>query len=238
MENISAAAILDAVLALGIIISVILGARRGLLKTIWKMGAWVIVILFVVMFKTPFTSMLAQTDAAADMYSAVSERITPVFTHGLNKGEATRQEINDIASSLFMPNIVVSQVLRDYDAEAVSSGAQSAVNRAVDNISRSITMTVIGFCAALILFILVKIALFIIYRILAAFSKLPVIHGTNHMLGALWGFLSAVLLTYIICAVISFAASDNEAVYTMISETYVVKYFYNYNILLQLFMKA
>ena len=238
MENISAAALLDAALVIMLIISVIIGARRGMFKTIWKMGAWVIVIIFVVTLKTPFTSMLAQTEAAAELYASVTEKITPVFTDNLYAGEATRDEKKEIAQTLRLPRIVVSQVLKDYDTEAVTSGTASAVNRAADNIARAVTMTIIGFAATVILFILVKIAMFIVYRILDSLSKLPVIHSANRTLGAVWGLLSAVLLTYIICAFISFAAADNDAVYRMICETYVVKYFYNYNILLQLFMKA
>ena len=238
MENISAAVILDAALILALIVSVIIGARRGLLKTVWKMGAWVIVIICVIALKTPFTNMLAQTDAAADVYNSITEKITPVFTDNLYAGEVTNEQKTDIAESLHLPKIVVSQMLKDYDAQAVMTGTTTAVNRAVDNIARAITMTIIGFVAAVILFILVKIALFIIYRILKAFSKLPVINTANGMLGAIWGFVSMALVIYIICAIVSFAAADNDAVYQMITETYIVKYFYNYNILLQLFIKA
>ena len=238
MENISAAAILDAILVIAFVTSIILGAKRGLLKTVWKMGAWVIVIVCVIALKTPFTSMLAQTSAAADMYNSITEKITPVFTNNLYEGEVTNEQKADIASALHLPQIVVSQVLKDYDAQAVTIGTTTAVNRAVDNIARSITMTIIGFVAAVVLFILIKLALFIVYEILKALSKLPVIDTANSMLGALWGFVSMLLVIYIICAIVSFAAADNETVYQMITETYIVKYFYNYNILLQLFMKA
>ncbi len=238
MENISAAAILDAALITGIIVSVIIGARRGLVKTVWKMGAWLIMIIFIITLKTPFTSMLAQTDAAEELYASISEKVTPVFTDSLYSGEATRDEKKEIADVLRLPRGVVSQVLNDYDTEAVTAGTQTAITRAADNIARSITMTIIGFAAAVILFILVKIAMFITYRILDAFSKLPVIHTANRTLGALWGFLSAILIIYIICAAIGFAAADNSDIYRMMTENYIVKYFYNYNILLQLFMKA
>ena len=238
MENISAAVILDAVLVLAIFISTVLGARRGLLKTVWKMGAWVIVIICVIALKTPFTSMLAQTSAAADMYNSITEKITPVFADNLYAGEVTNEQKADIAQTLHLPKIVVSQTLKDYDAQAVITGTTTAVNRAVDNIARSITMTIIGFVAAVVLFILIKLALFIVYEILKAFSKLPVINTANSTLGAVWGFVSMTLVIYIICAIVSFAAANNAQVYQMMSETYIVKYFYNYNILLQLFMKA
>ena len=238
MGNISAAVILDAALLLALIASVIVGARRGLLKTVWKMGAWGIVIICVIALKNPFTNMLAQTDAAADVYNSITEKITPVFADNLYAGEVTRAQKADIAHTLHMPQIVVSQMLKDYDAQAVMTGTQTAVNRAVDNIARAITMTIIGFVASVVLFILIRLALFIIYEILNAFSKLPVINAANNTLGAIWGFVSMALIIYIICAIVSFAAADNDAVYQMITETYIVKYFYNYNILLQLFIKA
>lgn len=238
MENVSAALILDAALLFILLLSFFMGAKRGLLKSVWKMGAWILTIFLVITLKTPFTSLLADTPTAAEIYNSIAEKITPVFTDNLYYGEVTPEQKSDIAKTLHLPKIVISQVLGDYDAQAVVSGTTTAVNRAVDNIARSLTMMIIGFIAAVILFILIKIALFIVYRILDAFSKLPVIKTANGFLGAILGFINVLLLVYIVCAIVSFAAADNPEIYKMITETYVVKYFYNYNILLQLFMKA
>lgn len=238
MENISAAVILDAVLVFVLLLSFFLGARRGLIKSVWKMGAWIITIILVMTLKTPFTSMLAQTPTATRIYNSITEKITPVFMDNLYDGKLSAPQKNEIARTLHLPSVVVSQVLHDYDTEAVAAGTTTAVKRAVDNIARALTMMIIGFIASVVLFILIKIAMFIIYRILDAFSKLPVIRGANKFLGAILGFVNAFLIICIVCAIISFAASDNSEIYRMINETYVVKYFYNYNILLQLFMKA
>ncbi len=182
--------------------------------------------------------MLAQTPTAAELYNSITEKITPVFTDNLYYGEVTASQQAEIADTLHLPKIVVAQVLKDYDAQAVISGTTTAVNRAVDNIARSLTMMIIGFTAAVILFILIKIALFIVYRVLDTLSKLPLIRTANRFSGAILGFINALLIIYIVCAIVSFAAADNSEIYRMITETYVVKYFYNYNILLKLFMKA
>lgn len=238
MANVSAAIILDAILVFILLFSFFMGAKRGLIKSVWKIGAWVVTILLVVTLKTPFTSMLAQTPAAAEIYNSITEKITPAFSDSLYYGEVSREQKEEIAKTLHLPKIVVSQVLHDYDAQAVLSGTSTAVTRATDNIARSLTMMIIGFIAAVILFILIKILLFIIYLVLNSLSKLPVIRTANHFLGSILGFINALLLIYIVCAIVSFAAADNSEIYRMITETYIVKYFYNYNFLLQLFMKA
>ena len=239
MYGISAAVILDIVLVLLLSTSIVIGAHRGLLKSFWKVISLVLTIFLVFTFKTPFSSVLSQTSVSDKIYSSISEKITPVFSDSLNNGEKiSLSQKKEIASTLHLPTVVVAQVLSDYDAQAVSIGSNRAINRAVDNIARSITMLIMGFISAVLLFILIKILLFILYHILNAMSKLPVIHGTNHFLGMMAGLLNSLFIIYIICAIISFIATDNSSVYQMIEETYIVKYFYNYNILLQLFMKA
>lgn len=237
-SEISAAVILDAILVIFLILSLVLGARRGLIKSVWKIASLALTIVLVMTLKTPFTSRLAQTSAADSIYASVTEKITLSFSDPLYYGEVTAEQKSEIAKNLALPKVVVWQLLKDYDAQAVETGTTAAISRAVDNIARSITMMILGFVAAAVLFILIKLALFILYQILKALSKLPVIHGTNKLLGAVTGLLNALFIVFIICAIISFAASDNSSVYRMISETYIVKYFYNYNILLQLFIKA
>lgn len=238
MESISAAVILDAVLVIAFITAFFTGLSRGLVKSVWKIGALVLTIVLVIAFKTPFTNILAGTSAAEELYTSVSEKITPIFEDSIYSGDMFAPQVNEIAKTLHLPKIAISQVLDDYDAQAVASGTQSTVTRAIDNISRSITMTILGFIAAVVLFIIVKLLLWLVYHILNAVSKLPVINGANKLLGAAIGIVNMLFIVYVVCAVISFTASDNARIYRMICETYIVKYFYNYNILLQLFMKA
>lgn len=238
MENISAAVILDALLLIGFITSFFLGLSRGLIKSVWKVGALVLTIVLIIVLKTPFTNMLAQTDAAGRIYASVSDKITPIFEDSIYNGKLFTPQTDELSNTLHLPKIVIDQVLDDYDAQALVSGTSSTITRAIDNISRSVTMTILGFIAAVILFILVKLLLWIVYKILNAVSKLPIINGANKMLGAVIGVLNMLFVVYIICAIVSFAAADNSQIYRMICETYIVKHFYNYNILLQLFMKA
>lgn len=238
IQNMNAALVLDIVLVLGILVSAIIGARHGLLKSVWKITSIVITIVLVIALKTPFTTMLAQTSVCDTIYKSVSEKITPTFTDNMNTGLITSADESEISKTLALPKVVISRLLKDYDAGATESQSNTEITRAVDNIARSITMMILGFIAAVILFILIKLLLFIVYRILAALSKLPIINGTNKFLGFLTGVINALFVIYIICAIVSFVATDNADVYRMVSETYIVKYFYNYNILLELFIKA
>ncbi|MCD8391588.1 MAG: CvpA family protein [Firmicutes bacterium] len=237
MENISAAVILDVILLAAVISSIVLGASRGLVKTVWKLGTLILTIVLVIALKTPFANMLAETDTADSLYKTISAKVTPTISENLYNGELSYSQQSEVASVLSLPTIVISQVLSDHDAQAAAEGTASAVERAADNISRSITMMILGFVAAVVLFILIKLAFFILYRILSALTKLPVIHGTNKLLGAATGAATALIAVYIITAILSFIAADNPDVYEMVNQTYIVKFFYNYNILLNLFMK-
>ena len=83
------------------------------------------------------------------------------------------------------------------------------------------------------MFLIIRILLWLVFNVLNVASKLPVIKGANKLLGGIAGVLGTMFVIYLVCAFISFFAS-NAGVIEVINSSYIVKYFYNNNILLQL----
>ena len=93
---------------------------------------------------------------------------------------------------------------------------------------------VIRAVVGVMLFIGIRIIMGAVYRILRAVSRLPVIKGANRLIGGLLGLINYMFVVYAVLAVISLIVVKDGAGQSIIEQTYLAKYFYNNNILLNL----
>jgi len=84
---------------------------------------------------------------------------------------------------------------------------------------------------AIILYFLIKLILYAIFFILHHASKLPIVNTVNKILGAGVGLIWGVIIIYIACGVL-FVLNMNE----FVESTYILKWFYNENILIGFFV--
>lgn len=108
---------------------------------------------------------------------------------------------------------------------------------AADGLARSVTMLAINVVSFVALFVMIRVGLFIAYSFLNGASKLPVLSFANRLAGGITGAAAALVTVYIVLALISLFARADSPLFGMINGSSIVKYFYNYNIILQLIMK-
>jgi hypothetical protein len=111
-------------------------------------------------------------------------------------------------------------------------------NNVMEVITDALSLLTMKIIALLILFIVVKVIVFLALKILESLFSLPGLKTVNRGLGAGIGIVNALLIVYIICGVLNlFVPMDKmPAIQETINSTYILKYFYNNNILLSLIM--
>ena len=87
------------------------------------------------------------------------------------------------------------------------------------------------------LFILIRLALMVVFRIVDSATKLPLIKGANKLLGGLLGMVNVIFIVLLALAIFTMLAPTDNIVYEAIDKSYIVKFLYNNNILLKLFMR-
>ena len=172
------------------------------------------------MLLQPVTAALSATKLADSIGVKVHETVTEKFTQD-NGGEEKKE----------LPGFLTKGV----DTETIKNGGEAAA-AAIDSLSRTITLLLIKIIACIALFIVLRIVLTILIKTLDLIAKLPVIHGANKLLGGLLGIISMLFVIYLICTLISLFAADDK-VMGVINSTYLVKYFYNNNFILQIVLK-
>lgn len=210
--------ILDLIVVGVIVLAFFVSARKGLVKSVWRIAALIITIALVTVLKTPAVNYLSQTNLADTIYDTIVQRLTPD-----ELGEA----VNEDNEKSIIPSYIIKELTEE--------NLQGIINRGTDTTAQRLTLCALQIIAAVALFIIIRVFLMAAFMIIDGMSKLPLINQANALLGGILGVVNILAVIYIACALLSLFAESK--VIGLIEQSYIVKYFYNYNILLQLIMK-
>lgn len=215
----------DIILAVVLFLAFAYGRKRGLVKMLWSTFAWIITLVLSAALAGPFSSFIADTDYADNMRDNAAEAIENALADKVGfTAELTPEYVSELTGipAVLIPDSVNADTLV---AEPIHSAAQTIADSFVKTASKA--------AVGIILFLLLRVVMTVLYHVLNIASKLPVITNVNHLLGGMLSLICAVIIIYLVLA--SAAVFFADAVFTeMLRNTYLVKYFYNNNILLQL----
>lgn len=221
--------VLDLIVAAIILLAFIINLKKGLVKSVWKIAALILTIVLVIALKTPTVNYLAGTELANRIYSSVSESLSVKLENPASDIEESKDNS--------VPQYIMSEMIKTVDADSIYDNINSSIEKGTDELARRLTMLTLKIITIVGLFILIRVLLMIVFMILDGASKLPVIGQANALMGGIFGVINALAIIYIVCAIISLLPVNSD-VYDLINQSYIVKYFYNYNILLQLIIKV
>lgn len=138
------------------------------------------------------------------------------------------KEKETLALPDFMQNSLQKQ-LKNID-EAKNNLATEAVNGTAEIIIKVIS--------AVLLFILIKIGIFLLFGILELFFKMKLLNFVNRTMGVVLGLVNATVVVYVLCAA---AAVFVPAEYSMafkeaMDKSFIAGFFYNNNMIISLFL--
>lgn len=211
-------AILDIILIALLILAFFIGYKKGFVKSVWKIAALVLTIVLMLMLKTPAVKFLSGTGLASTVNTKISETVSLPQGGGVN-----------IAETLNLPVFMQGEL-----NDQITATQGLTIN---DTVNSSLTSLFITIIACIGLFIIIRLVLAAVFMIISAVTELPLIKGVNKLVGGLLAAVNILFIVYLLLAVMSLFAPADSALFDEINNTYLVKYLYNYNILLQLFMK-
>ena len=221
---------LDIILLAVLVISFVIGYKKGFVKSVWKIVALVVTIVLVLALKTPTVNFLAGSALANN----ISTKIAAVVGVEQLACQAVKDQQGggvDIAETLNLPEFIQSDMTNQIDS----------TNNAVNSINEKTVMWLTNLCLTVIacvaLFIIIRLILMAVYMIINGITEAPIIKGVNKFMGGIFATINIIFIIFLLLALVSMFAPAESNLYEMIDKTYAVKYLYNYNILLQLFMK-
>lgn len=203
--------ILDIIIICVILLSTILGYRKGLINVIFNLCAFLMALIITIVLYNPITNfVIANTEFDNKIESIIIE-----------KGITDEEE-----------NSTEGSVIDEYISQAVNN----TKNDIVKSTSTIIAQKTVGICVAIVLFITIRILLIFIKFIFNGIAKLPIINQLNKVGGFGYGLLRGAVLVYAILAVVFLIVSINNSntIVNAIDTSVIAKILYSNNLILKI----
>lgn len=178
---------------------VLLGFRRGFMKTLLRFGA-VIVSLILATIVSPYVADFMQTSS---LYNSVFEHTQSVISEPQSKPE----RLEDYGTGkLDLPRSFTKNMQKNIDLNT---------QEVTKTVSEKVAQLSVNIVSMLIAFLLIRLTLFLLSLLLGKIRKLPIIGFGDGLLGALFGLLQGLLVVYIALTFVALSAvvsPDNTAV--------------------------
>lgn len=197
--------------------SVVLGYKKGFLRTITGLFALVLS-LYLSTVLYPYVSELVMN---TPVYDTVYENTESLVTITDKEDSAP----NVKTGKLNLPTEFTKDIEKEID---------EATDTVAENVAKTVASASVKIICILFLFILIRLLLFIITKLAGVIRRLPVIGWGDALLGGLFGIVRGFLILYILFALVTFVASvAPESVFVRdVKHAEFARVIYNNNVLL------
>lgn len=227
--------ICDGILILFAVLCIYFSMKKGFIKASKGILALILTAVLISSVQPQMLNLLQSTPISGAVRNMVSKNISASYER-----EAISQDIDTteteeaqaVVSSLKFPKFMQKSINK-----TVLSMAEIK-NNVMEVITDSVTLMILKLLSVILLFLLVKLAVFLLLKLLEGLFELPGLRTLNRLLGAFLGIINTLLIIYIICGAVSmFSPSDKLVlIEETVQKTYILKYFYENNMLLALFI--
>ncbi len=205
---------------IGILIIIALaawGMKKGFVRSVFSLGSLVLSLILALTLYPVVSGFMAESVVG----DYVRLNVYKVFDQ--QPKEPTEPE--EAGQALNFPNSLQS-ALTDTANQAAATVKESIAENAA-----SLALKLLGI---LVVFVLVRVILWVLLKALDALAKLPVIRGANKLLGGVMGVCYGVLLLYLLLALLTFttALKTFNKPTELVLESKYISVMYNQNILL------
>lgn len=171
----------------------VIGSSRGLVRSLLGLGS-IVLSLFLAFTLYP---MVSDTLARSTVGTVVTEKVEAMF--GQNpQGTEQIQELDPATNEKIES---IPAVLQET--------AQNAGTQIKKSVAEQVCSAAMNLISMLLVFLLVRLLIWLISKTLDLVTKLPVIHGCNKILGGLFGVISSVLIVYLLLGLLTFTSLLN-----------------------------
>lgn len=199
---------------------ILIGYKRGLIGVAFKILAFILSVVITFILYIPVSNfVINNTEIDDTIKNVIVEKIS-------EKGETEENE-KAVNKENSMP-----EVITDYIDETTTNVKNSSMELVAENIS----ITLVKFSVAVLLFIVVRILLMFIKLFTNIVEKLPIIKQFNKAGGIVFGVLEGAFIIMIGLAIILVVSSVVEipSVIEAINNSFIGSVLYNNNLLLKL----
>ena len=208
--------VIDIVIVAIVASLVFIEAKKGIVNVIFNLGAFAISLLLTVVLLTPVTNyVIDNTTFDENIENAILE--SGIVEQ--NPNEETSEDEN------------IGSMIGDY----IKDIEVKVQNGIFTTISRGLAESIVKLIVAIGLFIIIRIVLVVVKCLTHLIAKLPIIREFDKLGGGIYGFLKAMLVLYVIFAVIFLLTSiDVINITEYIYSSTIAKFLYTNNLIINI----
>ena len=225
----------DGILILVIALCVVFSMKRGFISASRKIVALILTAILLSSAQPVVLGFLQSTPISAATRNMVAKNVSSAYKEAdLPEDTDTTQteETQEIIESLKIPKFMQNGI------SDITLGMTEIKNNVMEVIIDAVTLMILKFLAVILLFLVVKLFVFLILKLLESLFEMPGLKTINKLLGACLGIVNSLLLIYLVCGAVSLFAPADKLTFIeeTVKSTYILKYFYENNILMSLFV--
>ena len=211
--------ILDIVLIAIIALNVFICYKKGLVKLAVGLIAVAAAIILALVFYKPVSNLILEN---TELDENIEKAIINNFTSETQEGQEVRY-------------VSVLDYLQKYVDDAVNKTQTEIVTQTAGMMA----VKIINVAVLIGIFLLVRVVLLLLTFISDIITSLPILKQFNDVGGVLYGAIKALLIIYIILTILFFIMcyTSNSTIADAINSSYVTKFFYEHNLLLNILFK-
>lgn len=227
--------ICDGILILGIALCIFFSMKKGFISASKSILSLILTAVLLSSMQPAVLGFIQSTAASGAVREMVSKNIAASYKRQElpeDTDTTDTQNTEIICTSLGFPKFMENSIKKTV------SQMTEIKNNVMEVITDAVTLMILKVIAMLLVFLIVRIFVFLLLKILESLFRIPGLNLINRALGAVLGVINALLLVYIICGAVSLFAPAEKLVLIeeTVKSTYILKYFYENNLLMSLFI--
>ena len=215
--------IVDLIIVLILGLCIFNGYKKGLAKSLIKLLTTAIAIIIALVLYRPVVNFVIESTTIDDNIQLSLEKIMNQNSNNEN------QELVDENSGIPKP-------ISDYLNNNVKNSVEQQKENAITETSKKAAELIVNLACVILIYIIAKILLKTLTVFIDIFASLPIIKQFNQPGGIIYGLLEGIVIILIILTLISVISPliGNYEISNLILESYIGKFLYNNNIILNL----
>ena len=211
--------ILDIIIIAIFALNIFICYKKGLVKLAVGLIAVVAAIILALILYKPVSNLIIQN-------TGIDKKIENIIIENVSADTSNGGETKYVG---------VIDYLEKYANDAINKTQNEIVYETAGTMAVKITNVIV----LLAIFIIVRAILLLLTFISDMITTLPFIKQFNEAGGILYGIIKALLIIYVVLAIVFLVmmVSGNPKISDAISSSYVTKFFYDHNILLNMILK-
>lgn len=213
--------IIDLIIVGILALCIFLGYKKGLTKCVIKILSFIIAVVVTAILFKPISNFVIQNTKVDE---TIREAVINIVKNDVEETGKVKEETN-------LPKAMV-----DYINKSVENAVNEAKNSVIEVVADNIAVIAINVGVAILLFIIIRIALIFISALSKIITDLPIIKQFDKAGGILYGLLEALIIIFVVLALISFISPviEQTGIIVAINKSFIGSILYNNNILLKI----